>query len=78
MNREIPNHVSLIDSDPRKKNYFDSLAEVRLPQEASKEIKESEVIIICTDIHANDILSDIKNKFNKTYNKNDIYIIDML
>lgn len=77
-NFELPENVFIIDSDSRKKEYFEPLYRVYLPNEAESAIKNSDVIIICAELHANDIIKFIELNYSKQFRQEDIYIIDQI
>ena len=77
-NFELPDSVTIIDSDIRKKDYFDPLYKVYQPNDAESAILESDIIIICTDLHAADILMFINTNYSKKYKPENVHVIDQI
>jgi hypothetical protein len=75
--RQIPDNVVLVDSDPRKKNYLDQRS-ASLPNEVSLLIQNAGHIIICTKIHSMAILDYIQKTFSKSFNDEHIRVVDIL
>lgn len=71
-------NVFIVDSDSRKKDYFDPLYKVYQPTEAETMIRESEIIVICTELHASDIINFLETTYSKKYSPENIYIIDKI
>lgn len=74
----IPDNVIIIDSDPRKRNYFGSESKVFNPSEVENVISTVDHIIICTFLHSEAILKFIKENYNKTFLYENILIIDSI
>ncbi|MES2394591.1 MAG: class I SAM-dependent methyltransferase [Bacteroidota bacterium] len=75
---ELGNNISIIDSDIRKKNYFGNNPVVHRPDEVPDIIVNADVIIICTAFHAPEIIESIKVKYNKFFETESIFIIDLI
>jgi hypothetical protein len=67
--------VVLIDSDPKKVDYFEDKI-VKTPKMGFEEILKADEIIICTRQWSQEILNFILSEFNKEFKPKNIKILD--
>lgn len=72
---DLPATVTVIDSDPRKKAYFDQFS-VFQPHEVPDAIQGCERIVIFTRLHADDILKTLHKTYQKSLDPQHIFIVD--
>ncbi|WP_081098161.1 methyltransferase domain-containing protein [Leptospira borgpetersenii] len=70
-------NVIVVDTDPRKKDFFDNEIEVYQPKEIEEKLYFAKYLILCSERHAKDILSSLKNEFNKVFQLENIMIVDI-
>ena len=76
-NREIPKNVIVIDSNPQKSKYLHPTP-VYTPEECFDEIVSAKKLIVCTQLHFNDIINHINKKFKRKFFDGDVLIVDKL
>ncbi|EMF80399.1 methyltransferase domain protein [Leptospira weilii serovar Topaz str. LT2116] len=70
-------NVIVVDTDPRKKDFFDNEIKVYQPNEIKEKLYLAKYLILCTERHAKVILSSLKNEFNKTFRLENIMVVDI-
>lgn len=72
---DLPETVTVVDSDPRKKTYFDQFS-VFQPDEAQDAIHACKLIVIFTRLHADDILKTLHKTYQKSLDPKLVFIVD--
>ncbi len=67
-NKLLPEGVTIVDSDPAKKTWSDTLI-VNLPSDVKDEITKSKMILIFSKLNSEIILNFIQKEFKKTFEK---------
>lgn len=70
--------ILIVDSDLKKHNYFEPHYKVFTPNQIKERIEEVDTLVICTELHSNDILNSIKLIYNKTFEPSKIFIADKI
>lgn len=73
--REIPQGVTIIDSDPRKENHVDGHT-VLTPGSATQAIAAADAIVLCTGQWSKEILDSLAASHNKTFDNEHIRVVD--
>lgn len=76
-NINLTDNITVVDSDARKVSYFNNSPSVHLPDNKKFQIVNADIIIICSMIHAKDILEFILNNYNKTFTSDQVKIISI-
>ena len=72
---DLISHITIIDSDPKKIDFFDNKV-VKTPEQAAFEISEADFIVICTGQWSLQILKSIEDKYAKVFSNDNIEILD--